>query len=190
MLAPAMPVVMQNKKLFIGLFGLAVNSEFHYPNYFVMIPSGPDPKPAFTQGLLRGRDGAEPEAEDRGDRRRRPGILAQRLGRRAQNAKKYGLKIVYDKTYPPSTTDLLADRPRDPGDQPGHRGGVLLSARLGRHRACRQRGRLQAEDDRRRHGRPAEHRHQGAARPAAQRHRQLRLLAAGAEDDVPGRRRT
>ena len=41
MLAPAMPLVMQRKKMFIGLLGLGVNSEFNYPNYFVMIPSGP-----------------------------------------------------------------------------------------------------------------------------------------------------
>src|SRR3984893_11130973 len=52
MLAPAMPVVMQRNKLFIGLLGLAVNSEFNYPNYFVMIPSGPDPKPSFTKGFF------------------------------------------------------------------------------------------------------------------------------------------
>ena len=34
MIAPAMPVVMQKGKVFIGLFGLAVNSEFNYPKYF------------------------------------------------------------------------------------------------------------------------------------------------------------
>src|SRR6266853_5840086 len=34
MLAPAMPIVMQKGKLFIGLLGLAVNSEFNYPKYF------------------------------------------------------------------------------------------------------------------------------------------------------------
>src|SRR5262247_3341779 len=52
MLAPAMPVIMQHKKVFIGLLGLAVNSEFNYPNYFVMIPSGPDAKTAFTRGFF------------------------------------------------------------------------------------------------------------------------------------------
>src|SRR6266571_4316174 len=52
MLAPAMPVVIQKKKMLIGLFGLAVNSEFHYPNYFAMIPSGPAPKTAFTKGFF------------------------------------------------------------------------------------------------------------------------------------------
>ena len=79
MIAPAMPVVMQKGKVFIGLFGLAVNSEFNYPKYFAMIPSGPETKPSFTQGLLRGRRAAEPEAADGGAGRRRPGILAQRL---------------------------------------------------------------------------------------------------------------
>jgi branched-chain amino acid transport system substrate-binding protein len=39
--APAMPIVIQRKKILIGLLALAVNSQFSYPNYFVMIPSGP-----------------------------------------------------------------------------------------------------------------------------------------------------
>src|ERR1700722_15176415 len=43
-IAPAMPIVMQRNKLFIGLLGLAVNTEFNYANYFAMIPSEPDPK--------------------------------------------------------------------------------------------------------------------------------------------------
>ena len=31
MTAPAMPIVMEHNKLFISLFSLALNSEFHYP---------------------------------------------------------------------------------------------------------------------------------------------------------------
>ena len=49
MTAPAMPVVMGHNKLFVSLFCLAVNSEFHYPRYFAMLPTGPDPKHAFSQ---------------------------------------------------------------------------------------------------------------------------------------------
>jgi branched-chain amino acid transport system substrate-binding protein len=105
MLAPAMPVIMQYKKVFIGLLGLAVNSEFHYPNYFAMIPSGPDPKPAFTQGFFEVAMAQNPKPTT-------VAIVAadQEFSRNAsdgarQNAKKYGLKIVYDKTYPPSTMD-------------------------------------------------------------------------------------
>src|SRR3979490_1173316 len=44
-IAPAMPIVISKNKVFISLLGLAVNSEFKYPNYFALIPSGPDPKP-------------------------------------------------------------------------------------------------------------------------------------------------
>src|SRR5262249_26552224 len=43
LLAPAMPIAMQRKKVFIGLLGNAVNSAFNYPNYFSMMPAGPDP---------------------------------------------------------------------------------------------------------------------------------------------------
>src|SRR5947207_529986 len=50
MIAPAMPIVMQKNKTFISLFGTAVNAEFNYPRYFSMIPTGSNPKPAFTKG--------------------------------------------------------------------------------------------------------------------------------------------
>src|SRR5262249_26201132 len=53
MIAPAMPVIIQKGKVFMGLFGLAVNSEFNYPKYFAMIPSGPNTKPAFTDGFFQ-----------------------------------------------------------------------------------------------------------------------------------------
>src|SRR6186713_3233082 len=52
LLAPTLLVAQQRKKLLVGLLGLGVNSEFHYPNYFVIIPSGPDPKPSFTKGFI------------------------------------------------------------------------------------------------------------------------------------------
>ena len=53
MIAPAMPVAIQHDRLFLGLFGLAVNSEFHYPKYFSMLPTGPDPKHAFSEPFFK-----------------------------------------------------------------------------------------------------------------------------------------
>src|SRR5260221_10364434 len=50
--APAIPVVMQQGRLFLGLFALAANSEFHYENYFSMLPTGADPKIAFSKGFI------------------------------------------------------------------------------------------------------------------------------------------
>jgi branched-chain amino acid transport system substrate-binding protein len=52
MVAPAIPVVMQKGKTFIGLFALDANGEFHYPKYFSMLPSGPTPKESFTEGFF------------------------------------------------------------------------------------------------------------------------------------------
>jgi branched-chain amino acid transport system substrate-binding protein len=105
-IAPAMPIVIQRKKTFVALLGLAVNSEFNYPNYFVMIPSGPDAKPAFTKGFFDVAMAQEPKPQT-------VAIVAadQEFSRNAadgarENAGKAKLKIVYDKTYPPSTTDF------------------------------------------------------------------------------------
>ena len=106
LLAPAMPIVIQKKKTFIGLLGLAVNSEFHYPNYFVMVPSGPDAKPAFTKGFFDVAMQQSPKPQT-------VAIVAadQEFSRNAadgarENAKSAGLRVVYDRTYPPSQTDF------------------------------------------------------------------------------------
>jgi branched-chain amino acid transport system substrate-binding protein len=105
-LAPAMPIVIARKKLLIGLLGLAVNDEFNYPNYFAMIPSGPIPKPAFTKDFFALAMAVSPKPQT-------VAIVAadQEFSRNAsdgarETAQKAGLKIVYDKTYPPSTTDF------------------------------------------------------------------------------------
>jgi len=105
-IAPAMPIVIQRKKTFIGLLGLAVNTEFNYPNYFAMIPSGPDAKPAFTKGFFDTVMAQEQKPQT-------VAIVAadQEFSRNAadgarENAQKDKLKIVYDRTYPPSTNDF------------------------------------------------------------------------------------
>jgi branched-chain amino acid transport system substrate-binding protein len=104
--APAMPIVMQKGKVFIGLFGLAVNSEFNYPKYFAMIPSGPDPKPSFTLGFFEVAAAQNPKPKT-------VALVAadQEFSKNAcegarTNAKKFGFEVIYDKTYPPSTTDF------------------------------------------------------------------------------------
>jgi len=106
MLAPAMPVVMQRKKVFIGLLGLGVNSEFNYPNYFVMIPSGPDPKPAFTKGFFNVAMAQNPKPTTVAIVAADAEFSVNASDGARENAKKAGLNIVYDKRYPPSTTDF------------------------------------------------------------------------------------
>src|SRR6266849_6827323 len=106
MLAPAMPVVIQKKKMLIGLFGLAVNSEFHYPNYFAMIPSGPAPKTAFTKGFFDTAMAQNPKPQTVAIVAADAEFSVNASEGARDNAKAAGLNIVYDKRYPPSTTDF------------------------------------------------------------------------------------
>ncbi|MBX9588289.1 MAG: amino acid ABC transporter substrate-binding protein [Hyphomonadaceae bacterium] len=106
MLAPAMPLVMQRKRLFIGLLGLGVNSEFNYPNYFVMIPSGPDPKVSFTAGLFDLAMKQDPKPTTVAIVAADAEFARNVADGARENAKKASLKIVYDKSYPPATTDF------------------------------------------------------------------------------------
>jgi branched-chain amino acid transport system substrate-binding protein len=103
--APAMPVVIAKKKVYISLFALDVNSEFHYPKYFSVLPTGPQTKPSFTEGVFQIAAQQNPKPTTLG-------LVVEDAefsnnaceGARA-NAKKFNMKIVYDKKYPPNTTD-------------------------------------------------------------------------------------
>src|SRR5215470_2210480 len=104
--APAMPVIMQKGKVFIIVFGLDVNHEFNYPKFFAMIPTGPDTKPSFTDGFFEVAAAQNPKPQT-------VALVAadQEFSRNAcdgarDNAKKHGLKVAYDRTYPPTTADF------------------------------------------------------------------------------------
>jgi branched-chain amino acid transport system substrate-binding protein len=106
MLAPAMPLVMQRKRTFIGLLGLGVNTEFNYPNYFVMIPTGPNPKVALTEGFfdLAVQQNPKPQtvaivaADAEFSRNAADGAK--------ENAGKHKMRVVYERNYPPPTADF------------------------------------------------------------------------------------
>ena len=105
MQAPAMPLVMQRGMMFVGLFGLAVNEQFKYERFFQMMPSGPNARIDFSKGYLDLAMSMSPKPTTvaiLGADAEYPHIA---LDGARENAKKLGLKIVYDKTYPPSTID-------------------------------------------------------------------------------------
>jgi branched-chain amino acid transport system substrate-binding protein len=106
MLAPAMPVVVQRKKVFLGLYGLGVNSDFNYDRYFAMIPSGPEPKTSFTKGFFDTAMAQNPKPATVAIVAADAEFSKNASDGARENAKKAGLKIVYDKSYPPSTTDF------------------------------------------------------------------------------------
>jgi branched-chain amino acid transport system substrate-binding protein len=105
-IAAAMPVAVARKKLFVSLFGTGINNEFKYDKYFAMIPNGPTPKPAFTRGFFKVAEAQTPKPETIA-----LAYADAEFGQNAcegarENAKDSGFKIVYDKSYPPSTIDF------------------------------------------------------------------------------------
>jgi branched-chain amino acid transport system substrate-binding protein len=105
MLAPAMPVVMQHNMTFVGLMGLAVNSEFGYPKYFAMIPTGLNPKVDFSKGFFDVAMAQSPKPKTIAIVAADAEFARNAADGARQNAKTAGLQVVYDKTYPPSTVD-------------------------------------------------------------------------------------
>jgi branched-chain amino acid transport system substrate-binding protein len=106
MVAPTIPVVMRKGKVLIGLFALDANQEFKYPKYFSVLPTGPKPKESFSEGFFQVAAAQNPKpmtvaiaAED--------AEFSNNCGEGARaNAKTYGFKIVYDKSFPLNSPDL------------------------------------------------------------------------------------
>src|SRR5713226_7752760 len=106
MLAPALPVVMQHNKVFIGLLGLGVNSEFKYPRYFSMTATGgPDPKVSISKSFFETALAQSPKPETIAIAAADAEFSSRAAEGAREQAKAAGLKIVYDKSYPPTTTD-------------------------------------------------------------------------------------
>jgi branched-chain amino acid transport system substrate-binding protein len=102
----AMPVIMARQRFFIGLQALGANDPLAYPNYFAMIPTGPDPNPALTEGFFALAAAQQP----------RPLTVAlvsaeavfsrnPILGAKA-NAARYGFRVVHESTYTMDTVDF------------------------------------------------------------------------------------
>jgi branched-chain amino acid transport system substrate-binding protein len=103
---PAMPLIMERQRFFVGLMGLGVNNALAYPNYFAMIPTGPDPNAALTEGFFELAAQQKPRpvtvALVSADAEFSPNTIR---GAKA-NAKKYGFNIVHEATYPLTTKDF------------------------------------------------------------------------------------
>lgn len=104
-IAPAMPIVMQKNMVFMALFGTAVNDKFHYDKYFQILPNGKDTAVAPSKGFFEVAMAMNPKPKTV--------ALAAADAEYAQNVikgarrvvKELGLKIVYDRSYPPKTVD-------------------------------------------------------------------------------------
>jgi branched-chain amino acid transport system substrate-binding protein len=90
----------------ISFTAIGINREFNYERYFSMVPVGTDGVNAFSKGFFELAAAQKPKPET-------VAILAadaEFAQASAQGAreelKKHGFKLVYDKSYPPATTDF------------------------------------------------------------------------------------
>ena len=104
--APAMPTIIQNKKLTISFTAIGINDKFHYSKYFSMVSTGPEGVDSFSIGFFDMAAAQQPKPQT-------VAILAadaefaQSAAAGARNqVKKHGFQLVYDQSYPPSTTDF------------------------------------------------------------------------------------
>ncbi|MGZ5828893.1 MAG: amino acid ABC transporter substrate-binding protein [Xanthobacteraceae bacterium] len=104
-IAAAMPAIIQANRTTIGIFGLGANQAFKYPKYFSMNSQGPSPanysKCVFDLAAAQSPKptrvalvGAEVE------------YSRNALDGAKQNAKAMGFEIVFERTYPLSTTEF------------------------------------------------------------------------------------
>ena len=104
-IAAAMPAIIQANRTTIGIFGLGANQAFKYPRYFSMNSQGPSPsnysKCVFDLAAAQSPKpmrvaliGAEVE------------YSRNALDGAKQNAKDMGFEIVFERTYPLSTTEF------------------------------------------------------------------------------------
>ena len=103
---PALPVMIQHNKLFIGLFALDANGEFHYPKYFSMLVFGPEPLKTFSKGYFDLAMAQTPKPQTLAIVAADAEFAKKASDGAHDNAEAAGLKIVYDRTYPPSTVDF------------------------------------------------------------------------------------
>ncbi len=104
--APAMPTVIQRKRLMMAMYALAVNEQFKYARYFQIQPYGPNGKVDLTRGYFQAAAGMDPKPTTV--------ALVGADAEFAQNAlegarglaKEFGLKVVYDRVYPPTTVNF------------------------------------------------------------------------------------
>jgi branched-chain amino acid transport system substrate-binding protein len=106
MIAPSMPVVMQRGMTYVSLFGAAVNEAFQYDRYFSMNVGGADIRGTYGKGFLE-------VAAMLPTPPRTLSILAvdNEFAQKAADSVRHlgrqrGLRIVYDRSYPPTTVDF------------------------------------------------------------------------------------
>jgi len=106
MVAAAMPVIMESNKLTISMMAVSINRHFNYPKYFSMLSLGPDGVRAFSEGFFDLAAEQKPKPRTVAILSADAEFARTSADGARQNAAAKGFDIIYDKSYPPPTTDF------------------------------------------------------------------------------------
>ena len=106
-IAAALPAIIQNKRMTIGIFGLGANKQYKYARYFSMNSQGASPR-NYSRGLFELALEQQPKP-------RRVALVGadvefsrNALDGARENAKELGFEVVYERTYPLANTEYTA----------------------------------------------------------------------------------
>jgi branched-chain amino acid transport system substrate-binding protein len=102
----AMPLIIERNKLVMTLVALGVNDAFHYPRYFQTASWGPNARSILSDSFFEAASALPTKPQTVALVGADAEFSGNVLEGARVNAKKRGLRIVYDKTYPPNTTDF------------------------------------------------------------------------------------
>jgi len=102
----AMPVIIQHGAMVIDTLALAVNDEFHYPRFFQTMPYGPHGKDAMSEGYFAAAMAMNPKPQTVALTGADAEFSKNAIEGARHHIEKYGLKIVYDRVYPPNQVDF------------------------------------------------------------------------------------
>jgi branched-chain amino acid transport system substrate-binding protein len=105
LIVAALPQIIQRQKMVMVLLALGSNDEFHYPRYFQTAAWGPDTKGVMSNAFFEVAKTLSPPPKTVAIVGADADFSNNAMTGARANAKKYGLDIVYDRTYPPATVD-------------------------------------------------------------------------------------
>jgi branched-chain amino acid transport system substrate-binding protein len=102
----AMPVIMHHDAMVLDTLSLAVNDQFHYARFFQTMPYGPHGKEAISAGYFAAAMSMDPAPKTVAITGADAEFSKNAIEGAMTHIDKAGLKVVYNRTYPPNEIDF------------------------------------------------------------------------------------
>ena len=107
-ISPAMPLVIEHEKYFVGLMGLGVNKDLKYDRFFCMIPTGSDPNVALTHGLFQAASQLTTKPQTMAILAADADFSKNPIAGARANAAEHGIEVISQAKYSLATEDYAA----------------------------------------------------------------------------------